>query len=173
MIRKIVGAKDPILKRPSKPVLSFDRKLSSLVKDLKDTLLAQKDPEGVGLAAPQIGKSVRVFVMRDVGKVRAIVNPEIISQSKEVIEADDQKIMEGCLSLPHYYGPLGRAKSVKLKYQTDTGEQKTREFSGFPAQIIQHEVDHLSGIMFVEKLLEQKKRLYKQEGEDWVEIELI
>jgi peptide deformylase len=81
--------------------------------------------------------------------------------------------MEGCLSLPDYYGPLQRSNKIKIKYLDLTGKQKEEEFTGLAAQIVQHEIDHLNGIMFVSKLLEQKAPLYKLEKNEWVEVELI
>lgn len=176
MIKKIVKTDEPRLREVSKSVTKVDKKILNLVTDLKDTLLAQKDPEGVGLAAPQLGKNIRVFVIRDKGEVKTIINPEIISIDKKAVlnskgEKKD-KIMEGCLSLPHYYGPLKRPLKLKLKYLDVTGKQRIEVFEGFPAQIAQHEIDHLNGVLFVDKLLEQKKPLYKQKDNEWVEVEL-
>jgi peptide deformylase len=82
-------------------------------------------------------------------------------------------LMEGCLSLPNYYTPLSRSKEVTLKYMNEKGEELTEIFHNFEAQIVQHEVDHLSGIMFVDRLLEQKKTLYKLVNNEWEEVEII
>lgn len=174
MIRKILSAKEPTLRQSSKPVEKIDKKIIQIVNDLKNTLALQKDPEGVGLAAPQIGKNLRIFVA-SYGKISfAAINPEVISQSTKLSEVSENKdqLMEGCLSLPHYYGPLRRSSSVTLKYQTPEGREKVEEFTGFMAQIVQHELDHLEGILFVDKLLEQKESLYKLVGEEWEEVEL-
>lgn len=202
-IRKIVTAKDARLREKSRPVEKADKKLLGLLKDLENTLLVQDDPEGVGLAAPQIGVNLRVFVMRYRGKIVPIVNPEIISMSEKTNEPEEQQtthnlpaqagkqqrikdktqndfVMEGCLSLPHYYGPVKRSWQVTLKYQTIrkpmTDDRKliteNRIFKGFPAQIIQHEVDHLDGKIFVDRLLEQKRKLYESKGKGWKEVEL-
>jgi len=81
--------------------------------------------------------------------------------------------MEGCLSLPHYYGPLKRSDHITLKYLSPEGKEVTEDFVGFTAQIVQHEIDHLNGILFVDRLLEVKKPLYKLEGDSWEEVELI
>jgi len=174
MVKKIVKTKDPRLRKVSKPVDKIDKKILNLIGDLKETLITQRDPEGVGLAAPQIGKNLRIFVMKTNGKVKEVINPEIvsISESKEKRTKGEGKIMEGCLSLPHYYGPLKRANRVRLKYKTAEGEEKEEEFRGFEAQLVLHEVDHLDGILFIERLLEQKKGLYKQYGEEWVEVDI-
>jgi peptide deformylase len=180
MIRKILPADDPILREKSKKIKKFDKKIAKLAKDLKDTLLAQDDPEGVGLAAPQIGKKIQIFVMRYEDKVKTIANPEIISISplkKAKKKKDDnvtkKKILEGCLSVPHHYGPLKRPQKLTLKYKTVSGKEKVETFTGFPAQIVQHEVDHLYGVLFIDKLLQQKKPLYEIIDDEWHEVELI
>lgn len=172
MVRKILNAKDPRLRKTSKPVAGVDKKVKNLIRDLKETLKVQVDPEGVGLAAPQIGKSQRVFVMLDNGKMKAIVNPKIL-EVKKTTEKGKKKseIMEGCLSIPHFYGPLERAKSVKVEYLDEEGEKVTEVFTDFSAEIVQHEVDHLNGILFTDRLLEAKKPLYKMKGNDWEEVD--
>jgi peptide deformylase len=174
MIRKILSAKEPSLRQPSKPVGKIDKRIIQIVGDLKETLASQKDPEGVGLAAPQIGKNLRIFVA-SYGKISlAVINPEVVSVSPKLSENSENKeqLMEGCLSLPHYYGPLRRASSITISYLTPEGQKKTEEFGGFMAQIVQHELDHLEGILFVDKLIEQKESLYKLVGEEWEEVEL-
>ncbi len=174
MVKKIVGSKDPVLRKPSKAVAKIDRKILRLIRDLTDTLARQKDPEGVGLAAPQLGVNLRIFVMVKGKEIVPVVNPEILAVSKKQIakKKKGHSILEGCLSLPNYYTPLKRAEKVKLKYLTPDGKEKIEEFTGFSAQIVQHEVDHLNGIMFIDRLLEQKKTLYKMEKGEWVEVEL-
>jgi peptide deformylase len=179
MVRKIVGTKDPVLRLVSKPVTKFDKKIAFLGKDLIDTLKVQKDPEGVGLAACQIGKSIRMFAMVDGKDIRVIVNPNIIKISQNKISKKKNKqnilnhtLMEGCLSVPYYYGPIERPQKLTLKYQDQDGKVKTEEFEGLPAQIVQHEVDHLNGVLFVDKLIEQNKSLYKIKGDEWEKVEL-
>lgn len=171
MIRKIIGAKDPILRRVSKPIRKIDKKILSLIADLKETLLTQKDPKGVGLAAPQIGKNLQVFIMRPNDKIKTIINPEIISISKQ--KKGKKQIMEGCLSIPNYYSPLRRVEKIKIKYLTEDGKEKVETFEGFPAQIVDHEIDHLNGILFTDRVLEQKKPLYKLKADEWEKVDLI
>lgn len=178
MILKIVGVKDPILRQVAKPVSKIDKKTIQLIKDMKETLYAQKDPEGVGLAAPQVGKSLRIFLMKYKKEERVIINPEIVSKTKHKKQVKktknnhDHDILEGCLSLPHYYGPIKRDASIELKYLNEKGEQVIELFEGFLAQIIEHELDHLEGILFVDHILEQKAPLYKFKGKDWEEVDL-
>ncbi len=177
MIQKIIQSGDPILRTPSKPVDRVDKKVLRLVQDLKDTLAVQKDPEGVGLAAPQIGKNLQVFICGYKDFKRIIINPKVVKIAEETgskkATKSKKEILEGCLSLPYYYGPLKRAGSVTLDYLNDKGEKLTEEFIGFDAQIILHEVDHLNGILFIDHLLKEKKPLYKVINDEWEEVELV
>ncbi len=177
MIKKVVQAGDPRLRKVSKPVNKIDKKILLLISDLKETLLAHKNPEGVGLAAPQIGKSLRVFVMRDGKEIKTVINPEIISVSKakttKAKKDSKDEILEGCLSIPHYYGPLTRGKEITIKYLNEDGQKIIETFKGFPAQIVQHEIDHLEGFLFVDKLLEQKRPLYQIKGDEIEEVDFV
>ncbi|AKM83349.1 peptide deformylase [Candidatus Woesebacteria bacterium RIFOXYC1_FULL_31_51] len=181
MIQKIVQSGDPLLRLTCKPVTQIDKKIKAIIKDLKDTLSVQIDPEGVGLAAPQIGKNLRIFVVGYKNLKRVVINPEIIkieprlSVSKDDIKKQSKKpeILEGCLSLPYYYGPLKREGLVKIKYLNEDGCEVVEEFKGFNAQIILHEIDHLNGILFIDHLLEQNKKLFKlSETDEWEEVEI-
>ncbi len=182
MIRKIVSTKDPSLRAISKPVGKIDKKILQLIADMKETLAVQKEPEGVGLAAPQVGKNVRLFIISFNGQERVCLNPEVLEIKKKLSPAPGKKtkknkgkkgdILEGCLSLPNFYGPLKRAEVVKIKYTDEKGKAVTEEFTGFMAQIVQHEIDHLNGIIFLDHILSQKAPLYKFQGDDWEEVEL-
>lgn len=177
MIRKILQSNDPILRLKSKAVARVDKKTLTIVRDLKDTLAVQKEPEGVGLAAPQIGKNVRIFVANYKDFKRVVINPEVVKIEPHSAKASRGKqskkeILEGCLSLPYYYGPLKRAPKITIKYLNEKGEEVTETFEGFNAQIIMHEIDHLEGILFIDHLIKEKKPLYKVEGDEWEEVEL-
>ncbi len=176
MIKKILLSSDPVLRRQSKPVGKIDKKVLDLIKDLKDTLDVQKDPEGVGLAAPQIGKNLRIFVAKYKSFERVVINPEIIKIEPKSLSAKaargKKEILEGCLSLPYYYGPLKRAGRVTIKYLDEKGKDITETFDGFQAQIIMHEIDHLEGILFIDHLLNEGEPLFKVEGDEWEEVEL-
>ena len=175
MIQKIISVKDARLRERSKVVEKIDRKTLLIIQDLKDTLKAQKDPIGVGLAAPQIGKNIRIFAIKPKEKINIFINPEIISSDKVLkihSKRKEEKIMEGCLSLPNYYGPLQRNNKITLKYLTESAEKKQETFEGFDAQIIQHEVDHLEGVLFIDHLIKQKKPLYELVNGEWEEVEL-
>ncbi len=175
MILKIVDAQKPSLRVESKKVKVIDKKVKDLIADMFETLRIQKDPEGVGLAAPQVGKNIRLFVIDYQKLKRVIINPTIVEvkTKKESTEKKKKQVLEGCLSLPHFYGPLKRADSITITYQNEHGEDVTETFTGFHAQIIEHEIDHLNGILFVDRILEQHSPLYKFDGDDWEEVELI
>lgn len=179
MVRKILKAGDPRLRETSKPVKKIDKKIFSLIAELKETLVAQKEPEGVGLAAPQLGKKLRIFVISHKDKIRTFINPEIIAASKDRNQSEkrsrteEKSIMEGCLSLPNYYGSIKRSPTIKVKYLNTKGKKVSQTFQGLPAQIVQHEIDHLNGILFIDRLLEQKKSLYELEGDAWKEVDLV
>lgn len=179
MIQKVIDVQNPILRQKAKKVDKIDKKILNLINNMKDTLKSQKDPEGVGLAAPQIGKSLQIFVIDYKNLQRVIINPQIISVERSKAKTkpkskkkESNEILEGCLSLPHYYGPIKRAGKIKIKYQNEVNKEIEEEFTKFNAQIIQHEIDHLNGILFIDKILEQKAPLYKFDGDDWEEVEL-
>ena len=159
---KVLTVPNPILRQKSKPVV-VDKKTLALVETLKKTLTDEKGKiKGVGLAAIQIGMSKRVFVAysEKSKKFLTFINPEIVWFSKRQISKKNQKY-EGCLSLPNKWSLLKRSKEVKVKYQTETGQTQIRKFSGMTATIIQHEYDHLEGILFIDRVLEQKGKLYE------------
>ncbi len=185
MIRKIVDVKNPILREKSKEVKKIDKKIKELVADMLETLEIQEDPEGVGLAAPQVGKDLRIFVMDYNGKKRVVINPIVLEVSKTKSKSQksrqrngqakgkNKKILEGCLSLPNYYGPIKRPQRIKISYMDLGGKKQVEEFDGFFAQIVQHEMDHLNGVLFIDRILEQKAPLYKFTNDEWEEVELI
>lgn len=188
---KIVKAPAEVLRNETKLVDFSGEKLEKILSEMKTTMLAQKDPEGVGLAANQVGLPYKIFLARfDVKKttpVLTFINPEVVSHSSELYPEKDDKHapLEGCLSLPNYYGVVKRYKWVELRYETIEGNNyfdritKVEKFTDFPATVVQHELDHLNGKIFVERILEQKGPLYKTIGKDkkgkdkWEEVELL
>jgi len=181
-MKPIVRVPNTVLTTPAKPVVLFDKKLATLVSSMKETLLATTNPKGVGLAAPQVGEPWRVFVTKPTEKspVRAFVNPEIIKQSDEILNGieDSEKKLEGCLSIPAVWGKVKRAHEITLRYQDIDGNPHQEIFVGFHAIIIQHETDHLDGILFTHRVVEQKGPLYEsvkdKDGKETLEeIQLI
>ncbi|HSK56512.1 MAG TPA: peptide deformylase [Jiangellales bacterium] len=134
---------DPVLRTPAEPVVDFDKELRRLVQDLTDTML---DAPGAGLAAPQLGVSLRVFTYHVDDEVGHLVNPEL-SLSEE-----QQDGPEGCLSLPGLEFDCRRALRVVARGRDQWGEPVTLEGSDLLARAVQHETDHLDGILFVDRL---------------------
>lgn len=173
-LMKIVKAPNSALIAPSKPVTKIDKDVLRIIEDMKTALLTTQNPKGVGLAASQIGVPLRIFITkpREKGPIDVFINPEILERSKDQTEGVPERDnkFEGCLSLNNIWGIVRRAKMVKLRYQLITNNSelviKTRTFTGFLATIIQHEVDHLNGIMFTQRVLEQKGKLFKITGKD-------
>jgi peptide deformylase len=169
----LITAPNAVLSEVSRPYnfTKDDKFLSSFLKEMNTALLSASDPKGVGLAAPQIGKSLKIFITKptDNSEISVFINPRIIEAKPENIEgkntkkkkANQPKKLEGCLSLPNIWGEVRRSSSVTLEYQTQTGEKLTKKFTGFMAIIVQHEMDHLEGILFPRRVLEQKGKLYK------------
>jgi peptide deformylase len=144
-IRKIVMHPAEILEQSCKAVVSFDKKLARILDDMYDTMI---EYDGVGLAAPQIGLDARIAIVDiddDFGTIE-MMNPRIIETSGE------QTDPEGCLSFPGLYGEVTRPNYVKIEAFDRKGREYTLEAEGFLARAIQHEIDHLDGILFTTKV---------------------
>ena len=135
---------DPILRTKAEPVVDFDRELRTLVQDLTDTML---EAPGSGLAAPQIGVGLRVFTWHVDGRLGHLVNPDVAPVGEETEEAP-----EGCLSLPGFRWDCRRFEHVVASGWDLHGEPQTVEGTALVARAIQHETDHLDGILFVDRL---------------------
>jgi peptide deformylase len=135
---------DPILRRLAAPVAAVTPEIKTLIADMAETMWHQV---GIGLAAPQIGVSLRIFVMDD-GKrgARAIVNPVVTDRGGVVKEE------EGCLSLPGIFAEVERNKSLHIEGLDGEGQPISFEAQGLQAKIIQHELDHLDGVLFIDRL---------------------
>lgn len=177
---KIVQAPEPVLSQTAKPVATIDKAIRNLLQEMAITLAHASDPEGVGLAAPQVGKSLQIFIIRQTPKspLLTFINPKIeeffdeakpldVQQSEKTTKAKKKaKIkksvqLEGCLSLKDIWGVVTRHYGLVLSYQDEKGEEHTKKFEGFLATIIQHEYDHLQGSLFTKRVIEQKNQLYK------------
>jgi len=141
---------DPVLRTPADPVRDFDKELRTLVQDLQETML---DAPGVGLAAPQLGVSLRVFAYHVDDELGHLVNP-VLDLSDE--EQDGE---EGCLSFPGLAYPTKRAMRVVAKGMNMYGEPVTLEGSEMLARCVQHETDHLDGILFIDRLDREQRKL--------------
>ncbi len=143
-IRPILTGEKPVLHQRAKPVPRVDIAVRRLLRDMLDTM---RDAPGVGLAGPQIGVSLRLVVIEYEEHVYKLVNPEITWFSSERVLAD-----EGCLSIPGYVGTVERAERVRVRAKTEQGKSLTLSPEGWLARIFQHEIDHLDGILFTDRM---------------------
>ena len=153
-IREILVAPDPRLREVSKPVDKVDDGLRALMDDMLETMY---DAPGIGLAAIQIGVPLRVIVMDLAGEdeekqPRYFVNPEILDPSD-----DTSLYQEGCLSVPDFYEDVERPATCRIKYLDYNGEEKIEDAEGLLATCIQHEMDHLEGVLFIDHLSRLKR----------------
>ena len=151
-VRKIVQEGDPVLRTVATDVdLAYlkTEEFSTLIDDMVETMY---DARGVGLAAPQIGLSQRIFVAESEDGVIALVNAHIVKRSKKNVKDE-----EGCLSIVGKFDKVYRSKKVTISAVTTDGDPITFEADGFFARIMQHEIDHLDGILYVDRVAEQKK----------------
>jgi len=137
------GRDNPILRKKSAIVREITKKTVKLIKDMQETMLLAK---GVGLAAPQIGINERIILVTlDNKKILSAINPRILGFSEEISVAE-----EGCLSIPGLWGKVKRANEVTVEFQTAKGQKTVMKFSDFEAREMQHEIDHLDGILFTD-----------------------
>lgn len=164
MIFPITAYGDPVLKAKAKDIPQDSPELPKLIEDMFETMY---NAHGVGLAAPQIGKSIRLFVIdsapfeedeekKKLAVKKAFVNPKIIKE-----EGEEWAFEEGCLSIPGIREDVYRPERVTVHYFDENGQEHEDEFGGIVARIIQHEYDHIEGILFTDHLSGLKKRLLK------------
>jgi len=170
MILPIVAYGDPVLRKKAAPIVKDFPELDKLVANMFDTMYGAS---GVGLAAPQIGKAIRLFVVdatpfaddEDLSEEeqtrlktfkKAFINPEILEET-----GDEWAFNEGCLSIPGVNEDVFRCPNIKIKYQDLEFNEHIEEFDGLLARVIQHEYDHIEGILFTDKLSSLKKRIIK------------
>lgn len=167
-VKKIITVLNPVLKEKSKPIKKFDQKLKQLGIDLIATAQAAHDPEGVGLSAVQINILKRVFVVKLNKHFEVFVNPRILWRSEKTFAQlpKEKKFLEGCLSIPGYFGFVNRPFSVKLQWQDLKGKFKTQKFENKESAYVQHEFDHLNGVLFTERILQQKGKLYQLQKDE-------
>jgi peptide deformylase len=142
----IVLHPNKILREKAEKVEKIDKEVKELVKEMKKIMIQHN---GVGLAANQIGKNLSIFVAYDNKKFYTFINPQIVKFFGK------EKIMEeGCLSIPNVWGQIKRYEGVVVSYQDLFGKNKKLRAKGLLAQIIQHEIDHLNGVLFIDKAIE-------------------
>lgn len=151
-VRNIVFIGDEVLRRKARRVREFDSRLHTLLDDMLETMI---QAEGVGLAAPQVGVSERVIIVRlpddkeeygdQAGVLYEVVNPEIIKRGRDTVEG-----VEACLSIPGYYGTVERHVAVTVRGQDRYGNEIRIKPRDWLARVFQHEIDHLDGVLFVD-----------------------
>lgn len=147
----VKGAEDPILRAMSEPVKKIDGELKKFVKDMHKAMMKA---DGIGIAAPQVGRNIRVFIsvlnINQPNQMTVVmVNPEILAHSEETNVQE-----EGCLSLPKQYGNVARWNEITVKFTDLNGDDHTLNLEGMNARVVQHENDHLDGVLFIDKLVD-------------------
>lgn len=169
MIRPLVILPDPILRKPSKAVARIDAKVKKLVEDMFETMY---DAPGIGLAAVQVGEPIRLLVIdlqepeeeggEPVRDPRVFVNPEILWTSD-----DEIPYTEGCLSVPEQYAEVMRPDRIRAKWQDIDGKAFEEEIDGLLAVCLQHEMDHLEGVLFIDHLSRLKRDMVLKKLAKW------
>lgn len=164
-VQKILLYPHPVLKKLARPVAAIDDEIRQLVADLIDTM--REGPGSVGVAAPQIGVSLRVCVV-DVSNSKlgrdnnhgllVLINPEIVAREGAAV------MREGCMSVPDYTGEVERATAITLRFLDAEGVQQEIEASGFEAVALQHELDHLDGVLFLDRIVSLKTGLFRRKN---------
>ena len=155
-IREICHLPNPVLREKAKRVSTIDNSIQQLIDDMVETM---QHANGLGLAAPQVGVSLRVIVLQMPGKEpMAIVNPEIVKREGE------RGVVEGCLSVPGYAGEIKRPLSVTVKGRDGQGKSVRLKATGLLAQALEHEIDHLNGVLYVDHI-EGEDKLHKVKAE--------
>ncbi len=162
----VVRYPDPVLRRVAEPVTEFDASLARIVEAMFARMIASK---GVGLAAPQVGVSKRILVLNPTGERGpddlALVNPSILARA-----GDETYYDEGCLSFPSIYAEVKRPDRCTVAFQDLEGRQHEREFDDFTSRIIQHEYDHLEGVLLVDRMTPADRQRHKSALQDLVDV---
>ena len=166
-IRKIIEYPEPLLRLKAKKVEVFDDELKILTEDMAETMW---DAPGIGLAAPQVAQSLRVIVVDitepgEEKKHLVLVNPEIVEHEGSQLDE------EGCLSVPELTAQVQRYKKVKVDYQAEDGTSNQLVAEDRFAVVLQHEIDHLNGVLFIDHLSPLKRNLYKKKRKKMLALE--
>lgn len=158
---QVVQAPDKKLRVQTKPIKKINPTLLNTLRQMVKLTKTFKNPEGVGLASTQVGLEESFFVAKDGERFIKVINPKAISFSKKT-----KTYFEGCLSVKDMWGEVKRHLSIKVSYQDESGKTINKTLRGVLAWIFQHEIDHLNGILFSDRVLQQKGRFYKYTGKD-------
>ena len=161
MIYPVTVYGDPILRKKTEPITKDFKDLKGFIQNMFDTMYSS---DGVGLAAPQVGQAIRIFIIDSTstddeepeGMKKVFINPQILEKF-----GDEWVMNEGCLSLPEIREDVQRPESIRIKYLDEDFNEHDETYSGFNSRVIQHEYDHLDGILFVDYLNPLRKRILK------------
>lgn len=146
---------DPLLKQVSKPVLEFTDELLAFIADLEETM--RNGPGGVGIAAPQVGRFERIVIIDISSKPKFVNHGRLVLVNPEIVQHDGLVVgREGCMSVPDYTGNVERSKMITLHSQDEFGIDKVYEMQDFEARAAQHEMDHLDGLLFIDRLVSKR-----------------
>lgn len=161
-VRQILLYPDPILKQVSSEVCSFDGDVEAILRDLEDTL--DDAPYCVGIAAPQIAFLNRIVLIDASRSRKPVPNNGRLFLINPVIERSEGSVIgrEGCLSLPHLTANVNRAENITVKYTDREGNEKTVESADYEARVIQHEMDHLDGLLFLDRVSSLKTDVFRR-----------
>ena len=163
MVKEIILIGNPLLREKSKDITSFDEDLIGLINNLKDTLIdfQQRKKIGRGIAAPQIGVLKKIIFLNLPDRSFALINPEIINESDEIFE-----VWDSCFSFDvTFFVKTKRFKSVKVKYQNEKGEWLEETYYDDLSELLQHEIDHLNGVLATDHLMSNKDIILRAEWE--------
>jgi peptide deformylase len=157
----IITYPDPRLKIIAQPVTEFDAELRQQVGNLEETMRAS--PSGVGIAAPQVGFSIRLVIVDISSKPKIPNHGRLILINPEILQWDGLEVgREGCMSVPDYTGNVIRAQQIRLQAQDESGERHEYEMQGYEARAVQHEIDHLDGLLFLDRLVSRRHDLFQR-----------
>jgi peptide deformylase len=160
-VLSILTYPDPRLKEICEPVDRFDDELRKFVSDLEETMRA--GPGGVGIAAPQVGRSQRIVIVDVSSKPKIPHHGRMVLVNPELTRWEGMAVgREGCLSVPDYTGNVIRAESVTVEASNELGEQVKYDCSGYEARAVQHEIDHLDGLLFLDRLVSRRNDLFRR-----------
>ncbi len=152
---KVIQLGNETLRQKALPVEDINDEIRLLIREMFETMILE---DGIGLAAPQVDKSIRLFVVKaDDGIERTFINPQIIATSQET-----ESYEEGCLSIPKTYEDVIRPSAITVQAKNERGRRFTLDADGLLARVIQHEYDHLEGILFIDRIKADKKEKIEQ-----------
>ena len=153
---QIITVPNPLLKEKSEDVKEFDQNLKNTIRNMYDTLYSSGN--GIGLAAPQVGIMKRIVVIDIKEKEKSnpitFINPKIVKKSKETFVNE-----EGCLSIPDFFANVERHKEVEVQWLNENGDLKSANYNGLMSICIQHEIDHLNGVLFIDHISKIKRKM--------------